>query len=117
MCYYILMEEKQQPPKRKRGVQPGNHNRRTHGYYSRLLLPPEAVHILSARDLDGLALEVALARVKIAAIQRASPESYTTMFRAMSALIRLVNAQKRLEEGPARGRRRTRRYEFKDDDF
>jgi hypothetical protein len=60
--------------------------------------------MLDARGLKGLEYEIALARVKIAAIQRADPKSTTTFNRAMASLIRLVATHCRMNELASRHR-------------
>lgn len=81
--------------KRKIGAQPGNQNARKHGFYSKANdgLPKQ---LKKARQLEGIDLEIALARVKIREILLKSPASNSTFLKAVSTLARLVTLKHEL---------------------
>ena len=87
---------------RHRGGQPGNHNARTSGFYSKAV-PPERLHKLEdAAEVRGLDQEIALLRSKIA-IAGENSEDYQVLVPGINLLSRLLNTSHKLgydkEEG------------------
>ena len=81
--------------KRHRGGQPGNHNARTSGFYSKAV-PPERLHKLEdAAEVRGLDQEIALLRSKIA-IAGENSEDYQVLVPGINLLSRLLNTSHKL---------------------
>ncbi|MDO8716921.1 MAG: hypothetical protein Q7J73_08995, partial [Dehalococcoidales bacterium] len=80
---------------RHRGGQPGNHNARTNGFYSKAV-PPERRHKLDdAAEVRGLDQEIALLRSKIA-IAGENSEDYQVLVPGINLLSRLLNTSHKL---------------------
>jgi len=75
--------------KRKRGGQKGNHNARTHGFFSSALTPSqwdEYWHAVTSENLDP---QSAFIRVKLRAVFLESPPSHRALVQAASILAKL----------------------------
>jgi hypothetical protein len=82
--------------RRIRGGQPGNQNARTHGFYSKTLTSEQQQNLEAAAGLDGLDQEIAVLRLKIAAILINDPQNYNVLMLAMSSLARLLQTNQLL---------------------
>jgi hypothetical protein len=72
--------------KRKPGGQPGNHNARKHGFYSRTLAPEQLANLPPATRTPGLDAEIALLRIKIRSIVQDDPHNLDPLLRTVSTL-------------------------------
>ncbi len=75
--------------KRNPGGQPGNQNARKHGFYSQALTPELLALMGPTKQLDGVDLELALARAKVKSIVANDPKNYAVLFDALSVIGRL----------------------------
>lgn len=90
--------------KRKPGGQPGNQNARKHGFYSQAITPELEALMLPAKELEGIDLELALARAKALSIGAHTPQNYAVLFDALAIVGRLNAVKERL------GRHTSRRF-------
>jgi hypothetical protein len=74
------------PPKRRRGGQQGNHNARTHGFYSASLTPDEIGSIWTLITRDHVAPDTAIMRVKIMSLLHQAPADR----RVLRAVVRII---------------------------
>ena len=91
------------------GAPKGNQNARKHGYYSKVVVPAEAVPLPETTQISNLDHEIALLQTKIASINRHTPDNYDLIFRAAALLTKMYQVR----EGLSRldGKRLTRIYE------
>ena len=82
--------------KRKPGGQPGNQNARKHGFYSNALTPELEALMLPAKQLEGVDLELALARAKVLSIAGHDPKNYAVLFDALAIVGKLSGTKQRL---------------------
>ena len=87
---------------RKRGGQPGNQNARTHGFYSSSLTPQDQRRLTQAGGIEDLEPEITLIRLKILTILETPEAPPTLFFKAMGALLRLINTQHRISRNRPR---------------
>ena len=87
---------------RKRGGQPGNQNARTHGFYSSSLTPQDQRRLTQAGGIEDLEPEITLIRLKILTILETPEAPPTLFFKAMGALLRLVDMQHRISRNRPR---------------
>lgn len=83
--------------KKRRGAPLGNQNARKHGFYSRILSPVQAAHKPEVLSTEGLTLEIAALRLKIAeviAYPKANPQ---LVLRAMGMLSRLLEIEAKIK--------------------
>ena len=64
---------------RHRGGQPGNHNARTSGFYSKAVPPERRQTLREADEVEGLDQEIALLRSKIA-LAGENSEDYIVLY-------------------------------------
>ena len=88
--------------RRKRGGQPGNQNARTHGFYSSSLTPQDQRRLTQAGGIEDLEPEITLIRLKILTILETPEAPPTLFFKAMGALLRLINTQHRISRNRPR---------------
>ncbi len=88
--------------KRKPGGQPGNQNARKHGFYSNALTPELQELMLPAKQLEGVDLELALARAKVKSIVANDPNNYAVLFDGLSVIGRLGATKNRLGKHTSR---------------
>lgn len=88
--------------KRKPGGQPGNQNARKHGFYSQTITSELEALMLPARQLEGVDLELALARAKVKSIVANDPKNYAVLFDALSVIGRLGATKNRLGKHTSR---------------
>ena len=81
--------------KRKPGGQQGNQNARKHGFYSRALTPELLALIGPAKELEGVDLELALARAKVKSIAVNDPRNCAVLCDALSVVARLEGMKQR----------------------
>ena len=93
LCYYIPVAEQ---IKKKRGGQPGNLNARRHGFYSKCLDRAMRQEMRAASELSGLDMEIAVLRMKIAAILRHDPRNFKLLIQALGTLARMLQLKYRL---------------------
>jgi hypothetical protein len=72
--------------KRKPGAQPGNHNARKHGFYSRNISPEQLANLPPATKTPGLDSEIALLRLKISSIVHDDPHNLDPLLRTVASL-------------------------------
>ena len=89
--------------KRPRGGQPGNKNARTHGFYSRVLDEAEQRDLLDAAEIEGIDDEIALLRVKIAALIEHDPNNLELLVVAANTLARMVKTRYGLNHKDGKG--------------
>ncbi len=92
--FYDLTTDKEnnvnEPPKRKRGGQPGNQNARKHGYYSKHFSPEQMKQLEVIDYHKGLDPEIKLLRVKINSLltdPEADPEHLIKYLRVLGRLL------------------------------
>jgi len=85
-------------PNRKRGAPIGNHNARTHGFYSLHLTARQRRALEAASYLKGLDQEIAIVRMKIEDILATAPENIEVLMLAISMLVKLKKAEKLLSK-------------------
>ena len=84
-----------QPPRRKPGAQPGNQNARKRSFYDKALTREQRNLLRAVRRDGSLTREIALMRVKVAAIlvdPRSDPD---LVLRATRMLLGLLNVDRR----------------------
>ena len=85
------MSTKETPnPPKTRGGQPGNHNARTHSFYSRELTTEQQEALDAAHGVQDLDQEIALLRLKILAIANSPNENYPAFLMALSLLTKML---------------------------
>jgi hypothetical protein len=72
--------------KKRRGGQPGNHNARTHGFYSHTLLPSEICELISITNKEGLDGRTAVLRIKMKSVYMKSPGNTRVINEALKVL-------------------------------
>ena len=82
--------------KKRRGAPLGNQNARKHGYYSRHLTPEQIKLLPRARAHAGYDEEIAVMRLKIAALMSCPDTSPELFLRAMRTLMRMVENSERI---------------------
>ena len=81
--------------KRKPGGQQGNQNARKHGFYSRALTPELLALMGPAKQLEGVELELALARAKVKSIAVNDPRNCAVLCDALAVVARLEGMRQR----------------------
>jgi hypothetical protein len=79
------------PIKRQSGAQPGNHNARKHGFYSKALTGEEKRNLKYASGIEGLDQEIAIFRVKLNSLLSAEGENQLVINRTAETLARLYH--------------------------
>jgi len=82
--------------RRKPGGQPGNHNARTHGFYSRVMTPEDREIFEAAAAMHGLDYEIALLRMKVLNILAQEPENHAVLVMAVNALTKLLRTKQQI---------------------
>lgn len=93
---------------KKRGAPMGNQNARKHGFYSKVLTPPQREALPAAASLQGLDQEIAIIRLKILSILANDPRNYEVLLLALSSLSRLLGARQRLEKSRRKTKNKSR---------
>lgn len=88
--------------RRKPGGQPGNQNARKHGFYSQAITPELQALILPARQIEGIDMELALARAKVKSIAAHDPKNYAVLFDALAIVGQLSGTKQRLGKHTSR---------------
>jgi hypothetical protein len=81
--------------KRRRGGQPGNHNARKHGCYSKILSAEEQ-RLLTVASFPGINAEIALLRSRIRSLVQEESCPTAPLTRTIQSLCRLVRLQSNL---------------------
>jgi len=89
-------------PKRKRGGQPGNHNARVHGCYSRALSPAEISEFWQIASQGNAAPELVVLRLKLQYLIRHEPGNRRAFDTIGRLIIKWYRAQYRLSPRDAR---------------
>jgi hypothetical protein len=82
--------------KRKRGGQPGNQNARTHGYYSRTMLPAELADLPRSSRVPGLDAEIALLRCRLKSVSHCDASNSEPLLRIITQLRLALQVRHRL---------------------
>jgi hypothetical protein len=82
--------------KRPRGGQPGNHNARKHGFYSRALKSPDRSSFEDASQVSGLDQEISLLRAQLKTVIQRDPENARLIALIASTLARLMRTNEKL---------------------
>ena len=83
--------------KRKLGGQKGNRNARKHGFYSGTLSPAETSQLWNITNLEGVAPEIALIRVKLQSSLQYDPGNRRVIREASTLLVKWYSANYRLD--------------------
>ena len=83
--------------KRRRGGQLCNQNARKHGFYSTNLTPQEICELWNIVNLEGLAPEVAVLRMKLNSALRNAPGNYRVLRESSKLLAKWYNSQIHLD--------------------
>ena len=84
--------------KRKRGAQRGNQNARKHGFYSSILSPTELCEFWNIINLEGIAPEIAVLRIKLRSLLQHDPGNHRVLGEASNLLSKLYGAKYRLAQ-------------------
>jgi hypothetical protein len=94
----MKMQNESIPPgnrktKRKRGGQRGNQNARQHGFYSSTLTPAEICEFWNIANLEGVAPEIAVLRIKLRSALQNNPGNKRVLGEASKLLSRWYRAK------------------------
>ena len=76
--------------KGKRGAPAGNHNARTHGFYSMALNEAEKLELEQAVGVEGIDAEIALLRVKLRRVLEKEPQNIKLIMQAANMISKLL---------------------------
>ncbi|OGN99552.1 MAG: hypothetical protein A2Y90_06210 [Chloroflexi bacterium RBG_13_52_12] len=79
--------------KRRRGGQPCNQNARKHGFYSTTLTPQEICEFWNIVNLEGLAPEAVVLRLKLKSALLNAPGNYRVLRESSKLLVKWYNSQ------------------------
>jgi hypothetical protein len=82
--------------KRPRGGQPGNHNARKHGFYSRAFKNPDRSNFDDAARVSGLDQEISLLRAQLKIVIQRDPDNARLIALIASTLARLMRTNVKL---------------------
>jgi hypothetical protein len=85
---------------RRVGGQPGNHNARVHGFYSRRASPEQAEEAAEAREVKGLDEEIELLRRKIRFIEETKPDDAVLIAGLIRTLSLVMSRRRFAGSGP-----------------
>ena len=90
-------------PRRKRGAPKGNQSARKHGFYSKVLDEAERLSLVNAIEVEGIDEEIAVLRVKIAALLEKDPDNLRLILEATNTLARLLRTKYNLDKTQGKG--------------
>jgi hypothetical protein len=93
-------ETRNAEPVRRVGGQPGNHNARVHGFYSRRASPEQAEEAAEAREVKGLDEEIELLRRKIRFIEETKPDDAVLIAGLIRTLSLVMSRRRYAGSGP-----------------
>ena len=86
-------------PRKKTGGQPGNKNAVKHGLYAKALTPEQQDAFPTALETQFLNQEIAVMRLKMAALMAEDGVDFNLVVRGMGTLTRMVRIEERIRYG------------------
>ena len=88
---------------KRRGAPKGNQNRRTHGYYSKVLDAEQQEAYERAVDVEGVDAEIAVMRMKLKSVLEKDPGNLKLIMQATNNLARLLSTKHQITEEEEKG--------------